>query len=200
MKIYSEIMLKCFLKIRCVCCLDNFRGLTDSELTSKNRKCVNSVLPAESTTILKFAIAKGKRGLLSLRHGNLDLGSWENLADFPLYNKVSLGVQQYVEVDESALDELFCLASAVESRDAVLGAAVCRYQPKLHASLDSESVLSKGYAGEKSAKVEVLLHPFCEMICAKNKVCWTIWEKKSEILEIMSGRLLYKQSVQFTSC
>lgn len=178
MKMYSEIMLKCFLKIRYMCRLGNFGGLTDSELTSKNGKCVNSVLPAESTTVLKFAIGKGKRGLLSLKHGNLDLGSCcRSLADFPLYNKVSLGVQQYVEVDESALDELFCLASAVESRDA-LGAAACRYQPELRASLASESVLSKGYVGEKSAKTEVLLHPFCEMICAKNKICWTTWEKK----------------------
>lgn len=44
---------------------------------------------------------------------------------------MSLGGQQYLEIDESALDELFCLANTVECRGAALGAEVCKYQPKL---------------------------------------------------------------------
>lgn len=48
-----------------------------------------------------------------------------------VYSKVSLAGQQRSEVDESAQDELFCLASSGGSRDAPLGAQVCRYQPQL---------------------------------------------------------------------
>lgn len=127
------------------------------------------MLPAESTALLKFAIEKGKKGL--------EFKTWEFRSRVLLqisdrFSGLSiaecLGGRQRLETDELALDELLCLVSAVERRDAALGAEVCRHRSKLRSSLDCKSVLSKGYVGKKSAETEVLLHPFCKIICAKN--------------------------------
>lgn len=107
---------------------------------------------------------------------------------------MSLGGRLNLEMDESALDVLFSPPSTVERTDAALAAEACGYQPKRQYFLDCKSVLNKGYVGRKSAKIEVLLHSVCKIICAKKL---DLLDKTGKKIEIS---LLYEEFVQFTSC
>lgn len=75
---------------------------------------------------------------------------------------------------------------ALECRDVALAAEMCRYQPKLcYSCLGCRSVHSKdalGCVGQKSAKIELLLHHSVREFVQK-KICWTILAKRKTFEE-----------------